>query len=211
MGDLVAEMTEQRAVRLAHRLALTFTLGGVGLGRVEGDEAAGVPGQDRRLLRRGTDGGRQEIECETVGIFGPGFQRQAQPQQRIEQSALGEFDLTPMPEVLGTCEIGNGAVMAAGRAKRLGIVGGHEPVADIMLDIGAKPILLRRRRECTPRAVDLFQRGDGFPFRQVTQPQAAALTAGIFEIERLSAVLALEKLHGSGTLTARRHSTPRLC
>ena len=52
MRDLVPEMAEQRAVGLAHGLALALALGVVGFRNIEGDEPAGVPGDDRRRLRR---------------------------------------------------------------------------------------------------------------------------------------------------------------
>src|SRR2546430_11480100 len=45
----VPEMAEQRAVGFTHRFALTFPLRGVGLRQVDRNEAAGMPGHDRRL------------------------------------------------------------------------------------------------------------------------------------------------------------------
>src|SRR5262245_7235112 len=90
---------------------------------------------------------------------------------------LGVFDLAPMHEILGICEIGDGAVMAAGRTKNLAIVGRHEPVADVVLGVAAEAIPLPFRRERTPRAIDRFQCGDDLLLRQITQPQATALTS----------------------------------
>ena len=49
--DLVAEMTEQRAVRLAHLPPHPLAFGIVGLGQIDGDEAAVMAGQ-HRLGRR---------------------------------------------------------------------------------------------------------------------------------------------------------------
>src|SRR5260370_39877172 len=72
MRDLVPEMTEQRAVGFAHRFALAFSFGGVGLRHVEGDEAATVPSHDRRLALRTADRDRQKRQGETVETFGPG-------------------------------------------------------------------------------------------------------------------------------------------
>src|SRR5262245_19611190 len=109
---------------------------------------------------------------------------------------LGVFDLAPMHEILGIWEIGDGAVRAAGRTKNLAIVGRHEPVADVVLGVGAEAIALPFRRDRTPRAIDRFQCGDGLLLRQITQPQATALALRILEVERLSAILAFEKLHG---------------
>src|SRR2546426_9240023 len=111
---------------------------------------------------------------------------------------LGGFDLAPMHEILGTCEIGDGAVMAAGRTKNLAILGRHEPVADIVLGGSAEAIALPLRRERTPHPIDRFQCSDDLLLRQITQPQAAALAPCVLEVERLSAILAFEKLHGPG-------------
>src|SRR3984893_13640920 len=123
MCDLVPEMTEQRAVGFAHRFALAFSFGSVGLRHVEGDEAAAVPGHDWRLALRTADRVRQKIECETVGIFRSGCKRQPQPQQGIKEPVLGALDLAPMREILGICESGDGAGMAAGRTENFCMLG----------------------------------------------------------------------------------------
>src|SRR6188472_135640 len=112
MRNLVAEMPEQSAIGLAHGLALAFALGIVGLRHIEGNESAGVPGHDPRMRRSGSDRIGEEIKRETVGILELGCQRQTQAQQRIEQPVLGEFNLPPMAKILGTREIGDGAVVA---------------------------------------------------------------------------------------------------
>src|SRR5215813_8188146 len=113
---------------------------------------------------------------------------------------LGVFDLAPMHEILGICEIGDGAIMAAGRTKSFAVVRRYEPVADIVLGVGAEAMALPLRRERAPDAIDCFQCSDDFLLRQVTQPQATALALRILEIERLTAILALEELHRPVTL-----------
>src|SRR5262249_37662666 len=119
-------------------------------------------------------------------------------QQRIKEPMLGVFDLAPMQEILEIGEIGDGAVMATSRTKNLTTVGRHEPVADVVLGVGAEAIALPPRRERTPHAISRFQCSDHLLLRQITQPQAAALALCILEVERLSAILAFEKLHGPG-------------
>src|SRR5215831_13099466 len=111
---------------------------------------------------------------------------------------LGVFDLAPMHAILGICEIGDGAIMAAGRTKNLAIARRHEPVADVVLGVGTEAIVTPLRRERTPHAIDRFQCSDDLLLRQITQPQATALALRILEVERLSAILAFEKLHGPG-------------
>src|SRR5262245_14298311 len=115
---------------------------------------------------------------------------------------LGVFDLAPMQEILGIGEIGDGAVVAAGRAKSLRLLGSHQPVADIVVRIGAEPVALALSRERAPYSVSLFQRGHHFLMRQIAQAQPAALAFRIFEIDRLAAILALEKFHDEDALTA---------
>src|SRR5262249_1683501 len=111
---------------------------------------------------------------------------------------LGVFDLAPMREILGICEIGDGAIMAAGRTKKFAVVRRHQPGAAIVLGVGAEAIVLPLRRERPPHAIYRFQCSDDFLLRQVTQPQATALALRILKIERLTAILALEELHGPG-------------
>ena len=101
MRDLVPEMAHQRAVRLTHRLALTFALRRVGLRRVQRDEAAGMPGHDRRLPLPSVRRAREEIKRQSVGILRSACQRQPQPQQRVKKSMLGVLDLAPVYEILG--------------------------------------------------------------------------------------------------------------
>src|SRR2546430_17166470 len=79
----VPEMAEQRAVGFTHRFALTFPLRGVGLRQVDRNEAAGMPGHDRRLAGCAVRRVRQEIKRETVVILGSGCQRQPQPLQGV--------------------------------------------------------------------------------------------------------------------------------
>jgi hypothetical protein len=149
MRDFVAEMPKQGAIWLAHGFALALALGIVGLRHIEGNEPAGVSGQDARMRRGGSDRVRKEIKGEAVGILQPGRQRQTKPQQRIEQPVLGEFDLPPMQEILGICEVGYGAVVTTGGAKHLRLIAVHEPVADVVAGIGAKLIALSRRSKRT--------------------------------------------------------------
>jgi hypothetical protein len=67
-----------------------------------------------------------------------------------------------------------------------------------VLGVGAKLIPLSRRRQRAQQSIRFFQRGDERPFRQIAKLKPAAFARGVLEIERLSAVLALEKLHGEG-------------
>ena len=101
-----------------------------------------------------------------------------------------------MHEILGIGEIGDGAVVTARRAENLGIFRSHQPVAHVVLGVGAEAILLALSCKRTPQAVGLFQCSDDFLLRQIAEPQPAALALRILEIQQLAAILALEQLHG---------------
>src|SRR5262249_54915588 len=72
MSDLMTEMAEQRAIRFTHRAPLALAFGVVGFGDIDGDQSAGMPGDDRRGLRSG-----KKVKGKTVRIFAPGSQRQS--------------------------------------------------------------------------------------------------------------------------------------
>src|SRR5262249_22986789 len=91
---------------------------------------------------------------------------------------------------------GDGAVMATGGAKDLGLLGRNQPVADVVLGVGAEPVEFALPGKRAPAAVNLFQCGDDFLMRQIAQAQAAAFALCILEVEGLTAILAFKKLHG---------------
>ena len=157
MRDLVAEMAEQGAIGFAHRLALPLALGVVGLRHVERDEAAVMPGHDRRrpARRPGSTGNQRRDRSDSSVLVVSGSRK---PQQRVEQPMLGGFDLAPMQRDFPAREIGDGAVVAAGRAKSLGLLGRHQPVADVVLGVGAKPERSPVHGKRAPAAVDRLQR-----------------------------------------------------
>ena len=52
-------------------------------------------------------------------VFGAGDERKAQADQRVEQPALGDFNLAPLLQIAGAREIRDGAVVAARLAEDL--------------------------------------------------------------------------------------------
>jgi len=89
MRNLMAEMAEQRAIGLAHRLALALALDVVGLSHIERDEAAGVPGHRPRrgcILGRG-----KKIEGEAVFVLTARGQRQAKLQRGAHRFLLRQI------------------------------------------------------------------------------------------------------------------------
>src|SRR6195256_5214256 len=102
-----------------------------------------------------------------------------------------------MREVIRQRQIGNHAVMAAGRAKGLRVIRRDQPVADAVLDIGAVAVAGSRLRQCAPDSAIRRKRSHDLALRQIAQAQPAALAARVLEIERLPAVLAFEELHAA--------------
>ena len=193
MRDLVPEMTEQRAIGFAHLPALTLTLGIVRLGQADRDLAALVAGHHRCAVRQWR---REEVERQSaLRVLVPGRQRETKPQQRVKQTMLGDFDLAPICCVLDQRQIRNHPVVAARRAELIRTVRGNEPVADLLLRIGAVADTAGRVRHRPQAVLALLQRGHGFLGRQIAEPQPAAFAAGVLKIKRLPAVLAFEQLH----------------
>jgi hypothetical protein len=55
---------------------------------------------------------------------------QAQRLQRVEQAALGRFQLVPVEAIFGNAQVGNRVRELARLAQAAGVVGRHHPVAD---------------------------------------------------------------------------------
>src|SRR5712675_3761829 len=102
-----------------------------------------------------------------------------------------------MREIIRQRQIGNHAVMTAGRAKGLRMISRDQPVADAIRDIGAIAVVGCRLRQRAPAFAFGMERRDDLALRHIAEAQPAALAARILEIERLPAVLAFEELHAA--------------
>jgi hypothetical protein len=198
VADLVAEMPEERAVGLGHFAAMTFPLGVVGLGDVDGDQPQSMARNDLRAFLEHRARAGEEVEGEPFfGVLELARQRQAEAQQPVDEAVLGLFQALPEQEILGRLEVGNRAVEPAGAAECVRAVGGHQPVAGAVDRIGAEAESFIGGGQRTP-AVAAFGR-QGAHHRsigQIAQNVSAALAPGVLEVEQLAAVLAFEQLHG---------------
>ncbi len=130
VAELVAEMAEQRAVVLAHLDAHLFSLGGIGLGDVERDQAVVVAGQHMLAGRRAADqriGEEIEGDADLVAGVRLWADRQAKGEQRIDGALLGRLDPDPALAVACDGQVGNGLVQRAGAAEAAARLG--RPVA----------------------------------------------------------------------------------
>src|ERR1700745_2225775 len=92
MPDLVAEMPQQGTIGLMEFGAPAFAFCVVSFHQRDGNQAAIVTGHYPGSLRRIG----QETESEPVlRVLGPVLQRQAQPEQGVEQVMLRRLDLLP--------------------------------------------------------------------------------------------------------------------
>jgi len=193
MRDLVAEMSNQGSIRLAHFPPAALALGIVRFGQIDRNHPAVVAGHDRISCRRALRA--EEIEGETLlRVIDPGFVREPQLEKRIEQAVLGGFDLAPVDQVVRLGEIGNCAIVSAGNTEALGARCRDQPIADAMLGIGATAIT-RPIRQSAPSAAIRIEGGHGLLARQIAELAPAAFTAVVLEIKWLSTMLAFEKLH----------------
>ena len=182
--DLVPKVAEQGAVEFAHLLASPFALGVVRFGKVDGDDAASMAGQNVRLCR--SDIG-QELEREARRIFGLRLDRQAQLKEGIKEPVLRDFQRPPPREILRQRQIGNDTVMPACCAIAVRRGGRNKLVARIVGSIGAMPVKFHvgdrgpNLRLRTIRAAMRFECGDRFLLGQIAKRQSAAFAARVLE------------------------------
>ena len=130
-------MAEQGAVGLAHRLAALLALRVVGLGQRDRDDAVLVPGHDLLALGVREVGEKAEDE-RLVGPAEVGRLHEPEPIEPVEEPVLGHLDLAPGEVIAGDVQFGDRLVVFAGGAKGLARAGIDQPVADIVLRVGAE-------------------------------------------------------------------------
>ncbi len=198
MPALVAEVAQQRAVRLLHALARTFAKSRVGFGDIERDHAILVPGHDflaGHIL--------QKFERQT-GDRGIGFRHRLQLQvpQRIQQAPLGSFQPGPVHMILRG-QRGTGHGQLARSAQLPGRVGRHHPVADTAVRVieallVGKPLV--GRIQTAPGAVLLFlERADVAELGLIAEQAATVFALDILEKDLLAALIAVEGFHWAQT------------
>ena len=193
--DLVAEMAEQAAIRLGQFRAPPLDLGAVGLGERNRHHAVVVPGH-----HLGCGGVRrigQKLERQTVTrILGAGLERQLPAKQTIEEPVLGEFDVPPSCEMRGLRDVGNRVVVPAGDAEPVPPFGRRQPVASVIIRIGAEAARATVSRQGRPAfAARGLERGHDFELGNIGEPMAAAPAGSILEINDVVANLAAKQFH----------------
>jgi hypothetical protein len=139
--DLVAEVTEQRAVRLTHHQADSFAHDVVGLGDIKRDQPLVVAGENFGDAAIGLDLVLEEGEGKTllriVSLIGDG---QLEVEEAIDEAAFRAFHELPEQMILLAAQVGNGLVEPTRIAKRLGSMPfrrslRNHPVADRFLGV----------------------------------------------------------------------------
>ena len=156
VADLVAEMTEERAVGLAHRGTPRLALRIVSLGERDGDDALVMPGQHLRAVRSLAVG--QKVEDQRFRAFADGGARQVELEQRVEEAVLRGLDAAPLRGGVGPVEMGDRAVVPACGAERVRPLLRDEPVADVVPRVRAEAIA---PADLGPGLPDAALAGDG--------------------------------------------------
>src|ERR1700712_4619493 len=177
MADFMPKMPKHGAVGLAHLQSPPLALEIIGLGQRDGDDPVVVA---RHHLGTVLPIG-EKIEDQTVyRIFQARPQRQFPAQQRIKQPVLAEFEFTPAGEFGGVGKIGNDAVMTAGHAIKFSRGFRYQPVASIIVGIGAKKTRRALRSNWTPAIAIGFKRRHLVQFGLKAQPMTALPAGAIF-------------------------------
>jgi hypothetical protein len=210
VADLVAEMPEERAVRLRHVAAMAFAFGVVGLGDVDGDQAAGMTRDDLRAFLEHRARAGEEVEGEPLfGVLGLAHQRQAEAHESVDEAVLGGLQALPEQKVFGRIEVRYRPVEATSAAEGVRAVGGHQPVAGAVDGIGAEAEWFIGGGQWTPAVAALGrQSAERRSIGQIAQNVSATLAPRVLEVEQLAAVLALEQLHAA---LLRAHSRISRC
>jgi hypothetical protein len=180
VADLVAEVAEDRSVRLAELFAHLLAVGVIGLGEVERDHAAGVTGGDRL----GAAG--QQLEGQAALALAPALDRQPELAELEQQPALGLLGDAPLVDRLGVV-VGRARAgqQTPGAQLALGV---HEPVAADDVEVrAARPRAGRQGQELAPWPVE-------------PELGAAAQARGVLEEDELSTGSAGEGAHGPASV-----------
>ena len=113
MADFVAEVADQRAMRLVHLLADALAFDRIGLADVDRDQSVGMASEDRVFGRVGL-----EIELQRLlaaDVFGR--VAEAEVVELVEQLPLGELEIRPAVAISCDAEIRNDVVEPAGLAE----------------------------------------------------------------------------------------------
>ena len=198
VAGFVAHVAQQGPPRLAEVGPDRLAVHAVGLVQAQDDGAAVVPRHHRRLARLG----RQEVEGqpEVVGRILLGLRLQPDPQQAIDQAALGLLVFGPHLAVARDAQVRPGRGEPAALAELLRIVVRDHPVAGRILKAGAAGLHRRASvRQKPPRCVRDTGQLEGHhlhPHGIETQGGAAVQALGVFKEEAVLALRAGVRPHG---------------
>jgi hypothetical protein len=196
MADFVTKMTKQAAIRLGQFRPALFHRRAVGFGKRDRDHSVVMPGHHPGAGRIGRIG--EEFERQAVDrVLRAGLERQFPAKQAIEEAVLGEFDVPRGGKMQRLGDVGNRLVMPAGDAQPIPAPVGGQPVADVIVRIGAEAAQGALARQGRPAiAARGFERRHDFEFGDIGEPMAAAAAGPILKINDVVAGLAPEQFHG---------------
>jgi hypothetical protein len=195
MANLVPEVAKQAAIGFGQFGAALFKLRTVGLRERDRHHAVVVPGHDLRPEMLGWI--CEELERQSMArVLGAGLQRQLPAQEAIEEPVLGELDVPPGLKMRRERNVRDRVVVPAGDSEPLLPTDGRQPVADVIIRVGAKTA----RRAVAGRrppgfAACGFEGRDDFELREIAEPMAAAAASSILKVDDVVAELASKQFH----------------
>ena len=101
----------------------------------------------------------EEVEHETlVRVVSAVRQPDPEPDQRVEQPVLGDFQLRPPLPRAGGGKVRDDAIVPASNAHLFRALGIDQPIADAMRIVGAEAATHARLRDCLEEAAIRLQR-----------------------------------------------------
>ena len=193
--DLVPEMAEQAAIGFGQFRPAPLDLGAIGFRERNRHHAVVVPGHHFGTGRVGRIG--QEFEHQTVvRVLGPGLKRQLPAKQAVEQPVLGELDVSPRGQMRWLGDVGNRVVVPAGHTKPVLAFGGRQPVANVIVRVGAEAARPAFSHQWRPGfAARGLERGHDFKLGEIAEAMAASPARPILEINDVVANLATKQFH----------------
>ena len=198
--DLVAEVTENRAIGFTHLLTGLLPKGVSRLRDVDSDQPVTVTGE-HRLFRRA----RLERKRQAAGRRSR-LDRKSECRETVDETPLCRFEPNPCQTRLGGLEVRDHVVERARLTERAVILRRDRPVAGVVfLVVAAQANALSggRGREgdefgdgfglCAVRG---FKRAQGIQFRKIRESPAALFAPRVLEVENLLATRTREQLHG---------------
>ena len=204
MADLVAEVSQQGAIRLVHLDPQLLTVHVVAFGEIDGDDTIFVPGH--HLLVRA---GQQPESQPVVGVLIMTDDRQLQLVQLGHQSAFGRFGPGELHQAGGVGVVGTLGRQRARHAQQAGTIDRNQPIAFGQMAIGAQFVGGGADEAGTVGVLTGSEHQQRHLVEGEPERAAAVQTRRVLECQPLAAVGAMEVTHTVRHLRRAQHRPRR--